>query len=195
MHFLQIKSFKISLTFDPRVRINNLPPLVQILVWRRPGDTPLSEPMMISLLTHICVTQPQWVKGSCQGCCAIWDIYKISQLSNHFEILHIARQRYCHMMCRIARRLNHSNGYYGRTSFRKIWVLGEFRTDIAHCKAPLQNIRKFGRYKIIMHNYNVNDASGALCLTYWLRDKWLTFPRRYFQMDFLMTGTKMYEFL
>ena len=26
----------------------------------RPGDKPLSEPMMISLPTHICVTRPQW---------------------------------------------------------------------------------------------------------------------------------------
>ena len=29
--------------------------------WRRPGDKPLSEPMMVTLLTHICVTRPQWV--------------------------------------------------------------------------------------------------------------------------------------
>ena len=28
------------------------------------GDKPLSEPMMVSLLTHICVTRPQWVKGT-----------------------------------------------------------------------------------------------------------------------------------
>ena len=27
----------------------------------RPGDKPLSEPMMVSLLTHICVTRPKWV--------------------------------------------------------------------------------------------------------------------------------------
>ena len=32
------------------------------MAWRRPGDKPLSEPMMVSLLTHICVTRPQWVK-------------------------------------------------------------------------------------------------------------------------------------
>ena len=35
------------------------------MAWRRPGDKPLSEPMMASLLlTHICVTRPQWVKQS-----------------------------------------------------------------------------------------------------------------------------------
>ena len=31
------------------------------MAWRRPGDKPLSEPVMVSLLTHICVTRPQWV--------------------------------------------------------------------------------------------------------------------------------------
>ena len=30
------------------------------LAWCRPGDKTLSEPMMVSLLTHICFTQPQW---------------------------------------------------------------------------------------------------------------------------------------
>ena len=54
-------SLKISLKFVPKVRINNPPALVQIMAWRRPGDKPLSEPIMVSLLTHLCVTQPQWV--------------------------------------------------------------------------------------------------------------------------------------
>ena len=55
-------SLKISLEFVPKVRINNIPALVQIMAWRRPGDKPLSEPMVVSLTTHICVTRPQWVK-------------------------------------------------------------------------------------------------------------------------------------
>ena len=38
------------------------PALVQIMAWRRPGDKPLSEPMMVCLMTHICVIWPQWVK-------------------------------------------------------------------------------------------------------------------------------------
>ena len=41
--------------------INNIPALVQIMAWRRPGDKPLSEPMITYLLTHICVTRPQWI--------------------------------------------------------------------------------------------------------------------------------------
>ena len=31
------------------------------MAWRRPGDKPLSEPMMVNLPTHICVSRPQWV--------------------------------------------------------------------------------------------------------------------------------------
>ena len=55
-------SLKISVKFVPKVPINNIHALVQILAWRRSGDKPLSEPMVVSLLTHICVTRPQWVK-------------------------------------------------------------------------------------------------------------------------------------
>ena len=52
-------SIKISLKFVPKGPINNIPALVQIMAWRRSGDKPLSEPMIVSLLTHICVTRPQ----------------------------------------------------------------------------------------------------------------------------------------
>ena len=66
----------------PKVPINNIRALVQIMAWRRSGDKPLSEPMMDSLLMHICVTRPQWIneltfsyffaqdyhgKGDCDG--------------------------------------------------------------------------------------------------------------------------------
>ena len=54
-------SIKISLKFIPKDPINNIPALAQIVAWRRPGVKPLSEPMMVSLPTRICVTQPQWV--------------------------------------------------------------------------------------------------------------------------------------
>ena len=54
---------KISLKFVPKGQINKVPSLVLIMAWRRPGDKPLSEPMMARSLTHICVTRPQWVKS------------------------------------------------------------------------------------------------------------------------------------
>ena len=61
---------EISLKFVPEGPINNIPALVQIMAWCRPGDKPLSEPMMVCLPTHICVTRPQWVNslGGGWGC-------------------------------------------------------------------------------------------------------------------------------
>ena len=53
-------SIKIPLKFVPKGPINNIPALFQIMAWLRPGDKPLSETMMVTLLTHICVTRPQW---------------------------------------------------------------------------------------------------------------------------------------
>ena len=51
----------ISLKFVPKFRINNIPALVQIMVWHWPGTKPLSEQMMVNLLMYncICITQPQ----------------------------------------------------------------------------------------------------------------------------------------
>ena len=46
-------SIKISPKFVPKDPINNIPALT--MAWRRPGDKPLSEPML--------VTQPQWVNA------------------------------------------------------------------------------------------------------------------------------------
>ena len=53
---------KISLKFVPGGTINHIPALLQMRAWNRLGDKQLSDLMMVSLLTHICVTQPQWVK-------------------------------------------------------------------------------------------------------------------------------------
>ena len=43
-------------------QINNIPSLVQIRAWHRPGEKPLSEPMVVRLPMHIWNTRPQCVK-------------------------------------------------------------------------------------------------------------------------------------
>ena len=50
-------SHTISMKFILNVPINNISALVKILALRRSGDKPLSERIMVSLLTHICVTR------------------------------------------------------------------------------------------------------------------------------------------
>ena len=81
---------KISLKFVPKGPINNIQALVQIMAWRRPGDKPLSEPMMVRLPTHICVTQPQWVNSFALGRCSS------NSLSMIFKcIIHNCRALHC----------------------------------------------------------------------------------------------------
>ena len=66
MHFLKWKCLNFDQDFAEvclKGSINNTPELVQILA-PRPGDNPLSELMMVNSLTHICVAQPQRVKGT-----------------------------------------------------------------------------------------------------------------------------------
>ena len=65
--FLNEISLKTSLKYAPKVRINKIPALVHIMAWHRPGDKPSSGPLMVSLLTHICVAGAQWVNVSCGG--------------------------------------------------------------------------------------------------------------------------------
>ena len=60
---------KISLKLVPKVWINNIPALFQIMAWHRTGNKLLSQSMMINLLTHICINWPQWVNYVMCGYC------------------------------------------------------------------------------------------------------------------------------
>ena len=56
MHFFNENVWipiKISLKLVPKGPINNIPAMVQIMAWRRPGDKPLSEPMMVNLHIYV----------------------------------------------------------------------------------------------------------------------------------------------
>ena len=90
----------ISLMFVPKGPINNIPTLVQVMARRHPGDKPLSEPMMVSLSTHICVTRPQWVKvlawswiaqWVCEWDCSEVDLLLINSFCAGICILYISQ--------------------------------------------------------------------------------------------------------
>ena len=86
-YFLQWKCLnfvKISLKFVLKGPISNIAALVQIMAWRRPGDKPLSEPMMVSLPTHICVTRPQWVIQNRSGMNTIEHWGKVTAPSHYW---------------------------------------------------------------------------------------------------------------
>ena len=93
-------SIKISMKFVPKGPLDNIPSLVQIMAWRRPGDKPLSGAMMVNLPTHICVTRPQWVNRQEQ-------IYHVTMTSRRGQYWPIG-DRICH--CRfmtLAMHVNH----------------------------------------------------------------------------------------
>ena len=66
--WMKILEFRLKIHWSLFLRvlltIFNIPALVLIMAWRRPGDKPLSEPMLVRSLTPICVTRPQWVNLS-----------------------------------------------------------------------------------------------------------------------------------
>ena len=51
----------ISLKFVPKVRITNIPGWVQIMAWRRRATSQYLNKWWYVLLTHICITRPQWI--------------------------------------------------------------------------------------------------------------------------------------
>ena len=56
---IKLISIKICPKFVPKGLINNILALIHTVDWYRQGDKPLSEPVMISFRTHICVTRPR----------------------------------------------------------------------------------------------------------------------------------------
>ena len=58
--WMKMYEFRLTFKFVPWGPINNIPTLVQVMAWRRSGDKPLSESMIVRLPTHLCVTRPQF---------------------------------------------------------------------------------------------------------------------------------------
>ena len=84
MHFVYENvhiSIKISLKVVPKGPIINIHTLIQTMAWRRPGDKPLSKPIVVNLLTHLSVTRPQWVnwfRFVAKTKASSWATYKLS---------------------------------------------------------------------------------------------------------------------
>ena len=93
----------ISRKFVPKGLIVNIPALVQIMAWRRPGDKPLYELMIVRLSTHICVTRPQWVNfsGCSESRCHAWNCLK-SSMKNRPTFFKV----HCHFQKRVCRMTN-----------------------------------------------------------------------------------------
>ena len=113
-------SIKISLKFVPKSRINNIRALFQIMAWRRPGDKPLSDAMMVSLLTHICVARPQWVKRA------------INDWTHNATAVRLEKQTFMRCGRHIWKNIDRVNAktYHIDVSFYQLW----YREDNWLCK-------------------------------------------------------------
>ena len=128
-------SIKILMKFVPEVRITKISVLVQIMAWRQRGDKPLSGPMMVSLLTHICVTLPQWIKH------LRWPtnrgfLLRIQTCSLYFSIPRgFGQQRFqqvnwrpqAYMEMNLSR---HSRPYYKQNHIYNEWIVLSWRQGI-----------------------------------------------------------------
>ena len=82
---------KISLKLIPKGPINNIPASVHILAWRQSGDKPLSEPMIVSLLTHLCAARSQWDIPTTTRSITTWYVY--------FMGCTVLRRCHCFLRC------------------------------------------------------------------------------------------------
>ena len=111
-------SLKFSLKFVPKGPINNIPALVQIMAWRLPGDKPLSEPMMTSFPTHICITRPQWVKKN--------------QLCTWLKLCDVHRDhtRYVPNQCKTSLLCNNVSHWFGTITSQ--WQMSLHCNNVSH---------------------------------------------------------------
>ena len=90
-------AIKFSLKFVPNCPIDNIPALVQIIAWRRPGDKPLSEPMMVNLPTHINVARPQWDNRMRTSTCLVFyvfiNLYHFLLLYSYLQDVNLSEER------------------------------------------------------------------------------------------------------
>ena len=128
MHFLEWKCLNSDWNFTEVCShgpIDNIPALVQLMAWQHPFVKPLSEPMMVSLPTHICLTRPQWANKT---------VLRLTQPVFTICIYCILNHTCCvPQFCMgsnkdflnlnwIWKRLRNWEINYVRTSFHEIWV-------------------------------------------------------------------------
>ena len=95
-------SITMSLNFVPWSPIDNIPALVQVMVWCHPGDNLLSELKSVRLPTHICVTRLGWVSRSGAAfnlVCRLWRAVCFVRLSPSVPWFH----KRCHLRWHVNR--------------------------------------------------------------------------------------------
>ena len=112
---------QISLKFVPKGPINNISELVKIMAWCLHRDKSLSQPMMVRLLTHICVTRPQWIKK--MGAPELYQLYHLVPIPHSCLIRFVACPSTANLLT--GARVNWTVYYCYRVSFTMLtlgWI-------------------------------------------------------------------------
>ena len=106
------------------------------MVWRWLGAKPLSEPMMVSLVTYICITRPKWVNTLRPGAHfnndfsiviqILWKIYSVLTEVvlewDGYAILHMTCQLCCRVHAKFCSNVIPYNGVTLKPIFHQIWI-------------------------------------------------------------------------
>ena len=138
------------------------------MAWRRSGDKLLSEPRMISLLMHICVTRPQWVQN------ILWRSY------NTYIIFSIYMYIYMHAhLCTFL----FVNVYY-----LFLQVRGSQLNSFFHFMIDLNRMRTVHESNVLSINYHATTPEmqfpckkvimlwrpwNVLNITHWMPQSWI----------------------
>ena len=122
-------SMNMSLKFVIKGPNNNILALAQIMARCWLGDKPLSEPMVVSLLTHICVTRPHWINKT---------IIDTSQKQEYSHSIN----RVCSFSTTNSANIMHSKRYtYLISWLQKVLQFGFHRYNLAFLTEYLVDVR------------------------------------------------------
>ena len=99
------------------------------------GDRDIYTLLGLHCLFHFFISKPR-VSTESQISPKFVLLWHASQLLNHFEVLHKARQCHCRALCKISKRFGNRTVRYGQMSFRDICFWDAFRTDVIYCNNP-----------------------------------------------------------
>ena len=141
------------------------------MAWRRPVDKPLSEPMMVSFLTHICVNQPNelthWDLVTSYGCrgsrSTLVQVYADdgsvpNQFMNHYWFIGPLSTNLIETWIKMT---SLQNAQASAARFRDVWIhVFAYRTKMSDLILLIRIMGKPAYFRLI--KTTVNDFNDAM---------------------------------
>ena len=137
------------------------------MTWRRSGDKPLFEPIMLNLLAYICVTRPQWVNKNCIPSPTMpqWDGWSYDK--RKIIAIYFARKHHCVLLSLFVR-MDKQKCVFDKNSKLKT-VARDIPGHIMHLSL-CQPEHHWVDGALKAHTSNLwkqNDAGRTICCLWW----------------------------